>query len=395
MFKIVSRVGFVGLALAVLAAVFVVPVGAQELVRDTQVTSLARVVEVLNQEQRRIPGTEVKGDYQTIKVLILDGEEKGKEVTVENDYLQLNKGDKFYLVHTVNTLEGRDYYSVSEPYRLPVVYAMIALFLLAVLLFGGVQGVRGLASLIGSFLLIYFVLFPSIMSGYSPVLVSLGVSSLIIILGSYITHGFTKTTTSAVIGMVLTILVTGAMAHFVVGWADLSGYSADEATYLHFNSRGSIDFVGLLLGGILIGLLGVLYDAAIGQAISVEELNRAGGDLSRRYIFKRAMRMGREHIGALVNTLAIAYVGASLPLLLLFYSSASSFTLSLNHEIFATEIIRTMIGSIGLILTVPVTSIVAVMLLVRKGNKRDSPSLETEKILLEHGGHGTHAGHHH
>lgn len=360
---------------------------AQELVKDSQVTTLARVVEVVKQETKRVPGTDVTGDYQTLRVVILEGEQKGKEVTVENDYLQLKKGEKFYLIHTTNTLEGRDYYSVSEPYRLPIVFFMIGLFLVAVLLFGGIQGVRGLASLVGSLVLIYFVLFPSIMAGYSPVLVSLGVSSLIIVLGSYITHGFTKTTTSAVIGMVITIVFTGVMANLVVGWADLSGYSADEATYLHFNTRGAIDFVGLLLGGILIGLLGVLYDAAIGQAISVEELNRAGGDLSRRYIFKRVMRMGREHIGALVNTLAIAYVGASLPLLLLFYSSASSVILTLNHEIFATEIIRTMIGSIGLVLTVPITSIVAVMLLVRKGNTRDLPSPKEERILLEHRGH--------
>ena len=116
----------------------------------------------------------------------------------------------------------------------------------------------------------------------------------------------------------------------------------------------------------MIGVLGILYDVAIGQAISVEELRRAGPHLQKTTIYKRAIRMGREHIGALVNTLAIAYVGASLPLLLLFYSSKADLSWTLNKEIFATEIIRTMIGSIGLILAVPISTFFAVWILGKR-----------------------------
>jgi uncharacterized membrane protein len=117
----------------------------------------------------------------------------------------------------------------------------------------------------------------------------------------------------------------------------------------------------------------VLYDIAIGQAISVEELHRAGAHLSKKHIFKRAIRIGREHIGALVNTLAIAYVGASLPLLLLMYTSAGAaanpladMAMSVNREVFAAEIMRTLVGSIGLVLAVPITTLIAVLILVRK-----------------------------
>jgi uncharacterized membrane protein len=112
-------------------------------------------------------------------------------------------------------------------------------------------------------------------------------------------------------------------------------------------------------------LLGILYDAAIGQAVAIEELSAAAQNYSRPRIFKRALRIGREHIGALINTLAIAYVGASLPLLLLLHFSNMPLSVDLNQEIFSTEIVRTVIGSIGLILAVPITTLIATFMLVK------------------------------
>ena len=205
-----------------------------------------------------------------------------------------------------------------------------------------------------------------------------------IILGSYITHGFNKVTTSAVIGMVVTILFTGLLALISIHGAKLSGFSNEEAVYLNMNTNGSIDFAGLLLGGIIIGLLGVLYDAAIGQAVAVDELHQVGPHLSRTVIFRRALRIGREHIGALVNILAIAYVGASLPLPLLFYQSGADFSLTINSEIFATEIVRAMVGSIGLILAVPITTLIAVVILIRKTEPLSREKTKEEEHTLEH-----------
>jgi uncharacterized membrane protein len=300
--------------------------------------------------------------------------------------LSLTKGEVFYLTHTTNGLDGRDMYAVSEPYRLGAVLFFVILFIILVLIFGGLQGIRGLVSLGGSLILILYVLLPGILNGYSPILMSLGVSALIIIVGSYITHGFNKTTTSAVIGMIVTVLFTGVLAYVAVHTTRLSGFSNEEAVYLNFDTRGSIDFVGLLLGGILIGLLGVLYDVSIGQAISVEELHHIAPHLPRKTIFKRAIRIGREHIGALVNTLAIAYVGVSLPLLLLYLKSSDlSIGLAINREIFATEIIRTMIGSTGLVLAVPITTFIAVWMLMKMNNVEVPPEkLEKEQEALEH-----------
>lgn len=366
-----------------------VPVFAQnsgELVQDKVTTVKARVVDIVSQEIRNVPGTDITSNYQTISVEILKGEEKGKVITVTNDYLSLKENEVFYLRITVRGDDGTVVYSVSEPYRLPAVLFFVGLFIVLVFVFGGFQGIRGLASLAGSLILILYVLLPGILSGYSPILVSLGVASLIIVLGSYITHGFNMTTTSAVVGMIITIVVTGFLAYIAVHWARLSGFSDEEAVYLNLDTRGSIDFVGLLLGGMLIGLLGVLYDVAIGQAISVEELHQIAPHIPRATIYKRAIRIGREHIGALVNTLAIAYVGVSLPLLLLYAKSGTDGAgLMINREIFATEIIRTMIGSIGLVIAVPITTLIAIIILMKKADEPVSgDKLVREQHALEH-----------
>lgn len=364
---------------------------AGEPVPDTVTMAKARVLEIEKQEVRDVPGTDATAMLQTIRVSILDGDEKGKVVSIENDYLRLEKGDVFYLMHTVGTFDGVDYYSVNDPYRLPHVLVLVGIFIVVVFLFGGIQGVRGLASMIGSFFLIFYVLLPGILQGYSPLLVTVTVSSLIIILGSYITHGFNRTTTAAVLGMVLTVTITGLLAVWAVDFTKLSGFGSEEAVYLNLNARGAIDIIGLLLGGIIIGLLGVLYDAAIGQAVSVDELIRIAPHVSKKHIYTRAIRIGREHIGALVNTLAIAYVGAALPLLLLFIqSSTASVAQIANTEIFSTEIVRIMIGSIGLVLAVPITTFVSVWFLSpkQKGGA-ESGTVAEELHALEHA-----SGHH-
>ena len=243
------------------------------------------MLEVLDQQDIITPGTEPPSKTQTIKAEILGGIEKGKVVTFESDFTQLEKGDSLFLRHTTNGLDARDIYTVSDTYRLDILMWLAIGFLLLLFAFGGIQGVRGLASLCGSFILIFYLLLPGILHGYSPILVSIGVSSLIIILGSYITHGFNKTTSAAVIGMVGTVVITGLVAFYVINIAHLSGYSNEEAVYLNFNTKGMIDLVGLLFGGIMIGLLGVLYDVAIGQAVAVEELFRAGKHLTRSEVY--------------------------------------------------------------------------------------------------------------
>ena len=184
------------------------------------------------------------------------------------------------------------------------------------------------------------------------------------LVNAYVTHKVNRTTHAAVLGLLATVAVTGLIAYWAIAATQLSGFLDESAVWLNFASDGSIDFVGLLLGAMLIGALGILYDAAIGQAVAVDELLRAMPEMPVRRLFTRAMRIGREHIGALVNTLAIAYVGVALPLLLLFQSYGDeSFLQVVNREMFATEIVRALVGSIGIVLAVPITTLAAIFLL--------------------------------
>lgn len=349
-----SLLVFFGFALPVLAAS----------TSSTSVTELAKVIVVENENRQQIPDTSVTTTVQNLRAEVLNGPDAGNTVSVENDYALLSVGDEFYMQESLSG-SGSAIYSVSEPYRIPQLLILAGFFIVMVVVFGGWQGIRALVSLSASLFFIAYLLLPGILHGYSPVLVALGVSSLIIILGSYITHGFNRVTTSAVLGMIVTILVSGLIAYIAIGAMNFSGFSSDEAMDLNFYTAGSINFVGLLLAGVLIGLLGVLYDAAIGQAVAIDELTKVAPSATRFYIFRRALRIGREHIGALINTLAIAYVGVSLPLLLLFYSipSGTSLTMTLNQEVFSTEIVRALIGGIGVVMAVPITTAIAVYLI--------------------------------
>lgn len=322
----------------------------------------ARVVNATPSVTEKEPWSGVVLHSQTVTVEVLEGKEKGITGTFKNNYTQVEAGDLVYVRHTVGGFEP-EMWSISDPYRLHVLAIIALTFLVLLFIFGGMQGVRGLASLIGSLGLLFYVLIPGIYAGYSPIVLSLGVSSLIIILGSYITHGFNRTTTVAMLGMLGTVIVTGIATYGAIHAAHLSGFTTEENAYLHLGTEGRINPLGLLYGGIMIGLLGVLYDIAIGQAIAVEELIAAAAHYSRAQVFTRAMRIGREHIGALVNTLAIAYVGASLPILLLFKESDTTVAYVLNSERFATEIIRILMGSTGLILAVPITTALATYVL--------------------------------
>lgn len=349
-----------------LAGSLLVPTAHAQFVPDVETIEKAKTVSVTDQGIEQLPGTTVSTPSQMLTAEVLSGIQKGETVTFRNDFTQLKKGDVFYLRHIVSPSEGTEFYSVADPYRLHVLLILGLVFVALVFLFGGLQGMRGLLSLTGSLLLIFYLLLPGISMGFPPVAVAIGIASLIIVVGSYITHGFNRTTSAAVIGMIGTVIVTGLAAWYVVHAAVLSGYSSEDSAYLNFQSGGTIDLVGLLLGGILIGLLGVLYDIAIGQAVAVEELMRAGSHLTRKEVYLRALRIGREHIGALVNTLAIAYVGASLPLFLLLEYSSASPGYILNGEVLATEIVRILIGSSGLVLAVPVTTAIAVYMISRE-----------------------------
>ena len=339
---------------------------AQEVHNEYQGTYRGEVLEIESEEMRVIPGTDTEHLYQNIKIRILDGPEMGDIITIESDYLELDKGDKFYFNHNVY-IDGTEDYAVVNIDRRGSLVVFGLLFVAAVVLLGGWQGVRSLLALAGSFVAIFYMLLPGLLQGWNPLLISLLVASGILAAAIFFTHGFNRESTVAYVGTMISVLLTGILAIIAVHSSDLSGFVGDESVYLNMNTNGTLNFAGLLLGAIIIGVLGVLDDIAVTQAAVVTELFDSNKNIGRREVYQRALRVGREHVGALVNTLVLAYAGVSLPLLLYFYMSPISIWSLINSEIFATEIIRTIVGSIGLVMTVPIVTGLAVFYL--KGYK--------------------------
>ncbi len=350
--------------------VFPHAVFSQELHRDQQGVLKARVVEIVHSEEELLPGTEKIQTIQTIRAELLEGEKEGSVIEVINDYLVLSVGQTFYLNYLV-PINGQEIYTVRDIDRIPGLMWILGFFILAVVLMGKKQGVRSLLSLTLSMLAIIFVLLPLITRGVSPIVASALVSAGVLAFALYFTHGFTMKSTLAFISTVTAVLLTTLLATLAVSVTQLTGFASDEAVFLNFNTFGALDFRGLLLGGIIIGILGVLDDIAITQVAVVYELARVAPNQTFISLYTRALRVGREHVSALVNTLVLAYTGVSLPLLLLFSTSTAPLVTIINQEVFATEIVRTLVGSVGLIMTVPLSTALACVWVSRYGVKEE------------------------
>lgn len=354
-------------------SLWVTPTSAQELHDDVQGTWSAKVLEVVSSDTTAlIDGTGYP--TQELKVRIMSGPEAGEEVQFKNDYIQLHVGDTFF-INSLQDISGKKLYNVFDYNRRTSIYFLLAIFAIIVVAFGGMQGLRSLIALLVSLLAIVFVLIPMLLAGYSPILTSTAVASGILFVAIFATYGIRMSSCIAFAGTSIAVMFTGVLSYAFAYSTRLTGMASEEAAYLNLGSMGQLDMFGLLLAGFIIGSLGVLDDIAATQVAVVEELYATDPSLSRRAVYSRALTVGRAHVAALVNTLVLAYTGASLPLLLLFFQGGLATLNIINMEVFATEIVRSVVGSLGLIVAVPVTTALAVYFL--KGRKSGN-----------HAGHG-------
>ncbi len=312
--------------------------------------------------------------YQTVTVRFLDGPEQGKEVqiTTTNYYpkaapeQELKAGDKIVVSKTTG-YDGESIYQINDHYRLDRI-VIICLFFVALALWLGKK--RGLTSLLGlgfSIAVLSWYIVPQILEGKNPFLIILTGSTVILALSLYLAHGFSRRTSIALGSTVLTLIAAIIMSIVFVKFARLFGLGSEDAYFLIF-ARDSINLQGLLLGGIIIGTLGVLDDITTAQTAVVEELRRANPSLSRAELYKRGLSVGHEHIASLINTLVLAYAGASLPVFLLFAINRYQPVWTIfNSEFVAEEIVRTLVGSCTLILSVPIATFLAAYFLSRPG----------------------------
>lgn len=257
-----------------------------------------------------------------------------------------------------------DRYSFADFERRSALVGLAIVFAALVIVSARLKGLRALVALAASLAIILLFVVPAILDGGSPTAVALIGALAVMLVTIGITHGIGVRATAACLGTAVALLVTAVIANVAVDLAHITGFASEEATLLRVGSE-QISLQGLLLAGIMIGALGVLDDLTISQASTVVALRRADPAMDAVGLFRAAMEVGRDHIVATVNTLVLAYVGASLPVLLIFSVAGTSFGDAINSEVVAGEIVATIVGSIGLMLAVPITTGLAAVLASR------------------------------
>jgi uncharacterized membrane protein len=274
---------------------------------------------------------------------------------------EMQVGDRVVLLD-VPTSPPPFRYTYSDVQRSTPMWWLLALFVVAVIAVGRWQGARALAGLAISGLILVLFVVPSLLRDESAVLVALTGTVAIAYLALYLAHGFNHATTVALAGTLASLAIITALALLVAEVAQLSGLANEEAQALRVTAS-ALDLRGLLVAGIVVGALGVLDDVTVTQVSAVSALRRANPGLERVRLYREAMRVGKDHVASTVNTLVLAYAGATLPLVLLFSQGAKSTGRILTSEIVAVEVVRMLVGSIGLILAVPITTALAAAVL--------------------------------
>ncbi|MFE6774816.1 YibE/F family protein [Streptomyces sp. NPDC057702] len=293
---------------------------------------------------------------------VTSGKGKGRtftEIVQPSASRHYEKGQKLILAYAPKAPENLQY-SVSDVERKLPMALLAGLFALAVVVVGRMRGVFALVALVISFGVLTLFILPAILQGSNPLVVAVIGGSAIMLIALYTCHGLTARTSVAVLGTLLSLLLIGLLGSVFIGWAHLTGNTDDQTGLVH-GLYPDIEIQGLLLAGIIIGSLGVLDDVTVTQTSAVWELKEADPSAHWRTLYAAAMRIGRDHIASVVNTLVLAYAGAALPLLLLFSIADSGVSTVATSEIVAEEIVRTLVGSIGLVASVPVTTLLAAL----------------------------------
>ena len=327
-------------------------------------TARAKVISII-EEGNTLVGN-VSQEYQIFEVEISDGKYSGEQLTVDYGLRQvvsihqnIQPGETILVTvgERPDTGEVRAFFTDFE--RGQPILILFILFVIVSVLMSGWKGVRSILSIIFSLIIIVFYILPQILAGHDPVWVSISGAFVFLSVSQYMVYGWNLKTHSAVIGILVSLVITGTLSAVFINITRLTGFGDENAIFLTQMTSTPINMRGLLLAGMLIGALGVLDDLVISQASAVFELRAANETLSFQFLFKRAMNIGKDHVAATVNTLVLAYAGASLPMLLLFSISNQDPGMLINISFIAEEIVRTLVGSIGLIISIPITTAIA------------------------------------
>jgi uncharacterized membrane protein len=354
-------------------------------------TVRAEVTKILEEGEIDMSGHTQK--YQVVEVNILTGQYAGVPMQIDygrrqvrSDEYNIKVGDKVMVSISKTPQNVVNAYFVDFVRTTPILW-LAFIFALSIIAISGWKGVGALASMVFSLFVIINYIIPHILAGEDPLRVSIIGSVVLLGVTLYLTYGWTLKTHAATISMILALLLTGVLSALFVVFTKLNGTGDENVMFLMQAMDTPINLRGLLLGGMIIGMLGVLDDLVTSQASAVFELHHANPDFGFRGLYNSAMRIGQDHVAATVNTLVLAYAGASLPMLLLFSLARGDYAFLVNYAFIAEEIVRTLVGSLGLIAAVPITTAIAILFTQR------AESLGKWEQFL--GPEGNTDGHHH
>ncbi|MTI69746.1 MAG: YibE/F family protein [Firmicutes bacterium] len=314
---------------------------------------------------------------QTIKVRVDSGKHKGEVILVENIIdemfaynIHVNEGDKVLLYLEENN-EGEILNGyISDIARDSYLIYLVLFFVIVLILIGGVKGFKSVITLTITGFAILKILLPLILKGYNPMILSIIVSIGVITLTLIIISGFNKKTYSAILGTSGGVLIAGVITLIMGSLASLTGLGNEEAQMLMYIPQNTdFNFKGLLFASIILGALGAVMDVSMSIASSMHEIESHNPDIDNKDLVKAGMNVGKDIMGTMSNTLILAYAGGSLYLMLLFMAHDISFIEIINRDMIASEVVRALAGSIGLIFSIPITALVSGTLLRYENNK--------------------------
>lgn len=320
----------------------------------------------------KVVGVTDAKNSQSISVQIFDGGEKGKVVKINYDpqglkLLKLKSGESVVISKQTDGA-GKVIYAVNDRNRMLNVILAIVLFIALVVVIAGRKGIGSLIGLTISLGIIFIYIVPSILSGADPLTTCMIGSIVILLATTYIAHGFSVQTTIALVSTLSALIITWILATIVLNFTHLTGFGSEEAYELHIGVKNLVDFRGLLLGGIIIATLGALNDVTTTQSAAIFEIYKSNKKQDFDELFSKGMSVGREHVASLVNTLVLAFVGTSLALFLIYFINPMHEPLwaIFNSEIISEEIIKTIVGTSGLLLSMPIVTVLATVVCIYK-----------------------------
>lgn len=322
----------------------------------------ARVMKII--EEKKMNEQDSVFYTQRIEVKRLDTNQLA-EIAVGTEFQPLNQNQLVKVGSTIIVTEQKKPDNTTELvvvdiYRTPAVVWLLGGFFLLVIFVAGLQGLMSIIGMVISLAILSMFIVPHILLGENPIVVTLIGATGIAALTIYLSHGFSLKSHISLFSMMSVLAVVAILSQVSVKTAQIVGLGTEEAYYLQFGQTSKINLQGLLLGGILLGALGVLDDICVSQVSIVFEMKALKKDTTFPELFDHALQVGKDHVASLVNTLVLAYAGANLPLFILFsINNQIPHWVTLNSEIILEEVIRTLTGSIGLVLSVPLSTLIA------------------------------------